>query len=414
MNHAPRLLVDARPLVDPKAGGVRRVAMNILTSLIETEESFNFVFITTGARIRTLPEPFASHARVRHVHIRWPNKLWSALAMFGLVSIDRMANVRDSGLGGGGGGGGRGPPPPHPPESRNPNPETRTPAFGGALLMNLGFVGFMEVPYALVIHDLSFLIHGKWFPLKDRIWHYAVNPKEIARRANRIFTVSETTAKDAERLLDVPRKKIEVFHPGIPKLGQRAEIARFAGDLCPYVLAFGEQDPRKNAKTAVAAVKCLRKELGFENLRLVLIVSGKIRTSKPFDSPSDALEVAQGRQPNKRTWIIRLPAVTDAELADLYQNASAVLYPSWYEGFGLPLHEAARFGTPCLASTHGALPETAPQGTVFAPPGKPHLWASMLRDMLQAPNAYRTTFDQSAEKPDISPMLEWLRTIKRQ
>jgi glycosyltransferase involved in cell wall biosynthesis len=72
------------------------------------------------------------------------------------------------------------------------------------------------------------------------------------------------------------------------------------------------------------------------------------------------------------------------------KHASVFLYPSWYEGFGLPLHEAARFGTPCIASTAGALPETAPEGTHFAPPGKPHLWKKALEMVLTAPERYRT------------------------
>ena len=72
------------------------------------------------------------------------------------------------------------------------------------------------------------------------------------------------------------------------------------------------------------------------------------------------------------------------------QHAAAFLYPSWYEGFGLPLHEAARFGTPCISSTVGALPETAPHNTLFAPPSKPHLWTVALKMILENPDAYRT------------------------
>jgi glycosyltransferase involved in cell wall biosynthesis len=110
-------------------------------------------------------------------------------------------------------------------------------------------------------------------------------------------------------------------------------------------------------------------------------------------------------------YIERLPSVTDEQLSDLYRTASAVLYPSWYEGFGLPLHEAARYGTPCLASIMGSLPETAPTGTVFAPPAKPHLWAAMLRDMLTSPERYRTTFDESLAKTDISVIVDWLKRV---
>jgi glycosyltransferase involved in cell wall biosynthesis len=429
-----QILIDARPLVDPKSGGVRRVALRVLTSLIESDEPYAFTFVTTGASVKTLPEPFASNPRVKHVHIKWPNKLLSLLMMFGVTTLDRLAahelkkcserqepTKRDL------------QPTTHlPTEARRAKEGNPQPPFDAVLLPNLGFVGFMETPYALVLHDLSFRIDPRWFPLKMRIWHVAINPRETARRASRIFAVSETTARDAARLLNVSKDKIDVFHPGIPKFGH-AEITRFAGDghgalgtgkePCPvpclpaeaqrakegahhvpstgrdhrpYVLAFAEQDPRKNVKTAIAAVERIRKDPGFSagggNLSLVIVGS-------PRPTPD-------ARCPD---WMIRTSSISDQELASLYENASALLYPSWYEGFGLPLHEAARFGIPCIASPHGALPETAPQGTVFAPPAKPHLWTSILRDILLAPDRYRTTFDASLEEADISPIKEWLR-----
>jgi glycosyltransferase involved in cell wall biosynthesis len=85
------------------------------------------------------------------------------------------------------------------------------------------------------------------------------------------------------------------------------------------------------------------------------------------------------------------PFQSRAQLQTLYAQASCVAYPSWYEGFGIPLHEASVYGTPCISSTAGALPETAPPGTLFAPPQKPHLWVEALELVLQNPEAHKTT-----------------------
>ena len=90
------------------------------------------------------------------------------------------------------------------------------------------------------------------------------------------------------------------------------------------------------------------------------------------------------------TGCVRLNRPADVAVNTLMKYASAFLYPSWYEGFGIPLHEAAWFGTPCIASTSGALSETAPKGTLFAPPFKPQLWTDALRLVLQNPMNYRT------------------------
>ncbi len=406
------ILYDARPLVDQSSGGVRRVSAMILEALLASDLDATFTCVTTGINKPVLPEPFASHPRVTHVHVRMPNKLWSLMATFGIVNLDGVLKVsgkrraasgriKENPLTA------RRLPLTSPTESAQPTPDGEQPKkFDATILPNLGFVGFMESPYALVLHDLSFLIEPRWFPLKMRLWHFAVNPKEIARRAQLILCVSETTARDAERLLKIPREKIRVMNPGIPTVGKWGVGSReweekshspLPTSNSPFLLAFSERDPRKNIATAIAAVEEVQKDEEHRDLKLVIVGS----------------EYSHDSRLTTHDFITRLPKVSDSQLANLYRNASALLYPSWYEGFGLPLHEAARYGTPCIASTMGSLPETAPAGTVFAPPSKPHLWASMIRDVLAAPDRYRTTFDETIAKTDVSAIIEWLRRVNQ-
>ncbi|MFA6430023.1 MAG: glycosyltransferase, partial [Patescibacteria group bacterium] len=129
----------------------------------------------------------------------------------------------------------------------------------------------------------------------------------------------------------------------------------------------------------------------FENVRLVLV-------GKP-NIPSSAL---------KDVTVLDRP--NDRALAALYKNAAAFLYPSWYEGFGLPLHEAAQFHTPCLASTASALPETAPKGTQFAPPAKPHLWAAAIKEILKEPTRFRTETELGGWEEAGGMVGTWYRT----
>ncbi len=369
------ILVDARSLVDPNAGGVGRVARRALAALVLQADGAHFAFVTTGAVKPALPEPFASQASVTHVHIPIPNKIWSAMCMFGITSLDREA-ARRAGK-----------------------------SADAVLLPNIGFVGRLAVPYALILHDLSFLIEPRWFTPRMRLWHRAVNASGQIRRAVRLFCVSETTARDAERLLNIPRDRLEVFHPGTGaeiETGNLEPRSHNTGQEFPvpysqYVLAFNDANPRKNIGTAVAAVSKLREDPEFSDLRLVII------GPDPNRSPLTADRTAP--------WITRLSHIDDAALSDLYSRASALLYPSWYEGFGLPLHEAARYGTPCLASVHGALPETAPQGTLLIPPAKPHLWAAALCDVLRCPELYRTVSDPADEQPRMEGLLDWIGSV---
>ncbi|OGL79009.1 hypothetical protein A3E39_03620 [Candidatus Uhrbacteria bacterium RIFCSPHIGHO2_12_FULL_60_25] len=368
MTSTRHILVDARPLVDPNAGGVGRVTRQVLESLVQSANDVTWTFATTGAAKPVLPETFTG--RVIHVHIPLPNKIWSVLCMFGLKSLDREVTRRTS--------------------------ET----YKAVLLPNLGFVGRLTAPYALILHDLSFLIEPRWFTPKMRLWHRAVGASGQIRRANRLFAVSETTACDAERLLKIPRDKIEVFHPGT-KIREPGTLRLRSGQArnrepapnSRYVLAFGESNPRKNASTAIAAVADLREDPQFTDLHLIFI------------GGNSKLEIRNSE------WTIRKNIVSDVELAHLYQQAAALLYPSWYEGFGLPLHEAAQFGTPCLASAHGALPETVPEGTLLIPPTKPHLWASALRDVLTNPDLYRTSFDPTRQVTDTVGMRQWIQSL---
>ncbi|MBU1348667.1 glycosyltransferase family 4 protein [Patescibacteria group bacterium] len=311
-----RWLVDARPLTDATSGGVGRVSRHLLKAFTRLATDDETVLATTGSQPPTT-DVLPTGSNVRHVHLRVPNKLWSLGCMTGFAAIDETC-------------------------------ERRAGTVDATFLPNLGFVGELRRPTVLLLHDLSFLIEPRWFSRRARLWHQAVDATAQIRRATHLLAVSETTRCDAMRLLDIPGDRITVipigatFESVAPRSTLHAPRAR-------YVLALGADDSRKNAATATEAVAALRHEPRFEDVELVLV-----------GSPT-------------------CPRPSDAELADLYRHASAFLYPSWYEGYGLPLHEAAAFGTPCIASTAGALLETAPPGTLFADPAKPHHWVEALK-----------------------------------
>ncbi|MCI0479667.1 glycosyltransferase family 4 protein [Candidatus Uhrbacteria bacterium] len=349
-----RWLVDARPLADAGCGGVGRVARCLTDALIRIASDDEIVLATTGSTSAT--DALPTGPNVHHIHLRVPNKLWSAACMTRLASFDSTITATAYRL-----------------------PPTASPPFDATFLPNLGFVGRMTRPYILLLHDLSFLIEPRWFRPKARLWHRAVDATSQIRNATHLLAVSETTKRDAMRLLDIPSDRITVIPLG-PTFNLPPVIPAKAGiqnptDKLPsekrYVLCLGAGDPRKNAATAVAAVAALRREAGFEDLELILV-----GTRYPVLGTRYA------------PWIRSLAHPTDLDLADLYRHASAFLYPSWYEGYGLPLHEAAAFGTPCIASTAGALPETAPPGTLFADPAKPHHWTEALKLLLSSATRY--------------------------
>ncbi len=423
MSDHPHILIDARPLTDPAGGGVQRASAQILTQLLKERPEIAFDFITTGAHRPELPEPFRSHPRITHLHLRWPNKLWTLASLMGVVALDRAAisllkksstgrvfldadrgrtehrsdvykTVRGTRSAG----------------SDKGMRQKHASHYDAVLLCNLGFTGFLDTPYALILHDFSFRIHPPWFTWKMRVWHLAVNPDELIRRAQKLFCVSRTTMLDAERFAHAPQDRCDVIRLAVPSdLTQSSVVHASATEavrLWPtadgrrprYVLTLGVGDPRKNTATAVSAVQALREDPAYADVRLIMI--GQLHPSRSFQTRT---------APDLRhDWITHLPQVSDAELHDLYAHASALLYPSWYDGFGLPLHEAAQHGTPCIASSAGSLPETAPDGTVFLPPAKPQLWTEALRRVFEAPELHRTTPRPNADTPDIGAIVRWV------
>lgn len=240
-----------------------------------------------------------------------------------------------------------------------------------ALFFNLGFTGPMKLPYMLVVHDLSFLIEPQWFAPRARLWHKLVAPKRMVKNARHLFAVSESAKRDLMSLLDIPENKIDVIPLGIDVLPAPKPPAVLPPEK--FVLIIGQGDPRKNVGAAIEAAK--------QN-HIHAVVTGK--------AGSDS--------------------TNDAELAWLYQHAACFMYPSWYEGYGIPLHEAASFGTPIIASTASPLPETAPMGTVFAAPEKPHHWSQALSQILADPGHFRTQSEPRSWQPAANQILAKIRS----
>lgn len=306
-----KILLDGRPLLRPWMGGVPRLASLLVPALREALAPDELIQVETGLRTQ---KPL-------------PNKWVAFLTFSGLSSYDRLFTEHQA---------------------------------NALFLPNLEFVGRPTLPYALLVHDLSFLIEPRWFDWKSRLWHLLVKPKILIRNAAHLFTVSETSKRDLIRLLDIPSEKISVIPLGLDQTPP-TETTPFGLAGTRYLLCLGAANNRKNTECVVAAHRELIREEKYKDVKLVI-------TGTP-DYPRPSYE----------------------ELFALMRDASVFCYPSWYEGFGMPLHEAARFGTPCLASTGGALPETAPAGTRFASPAKPQHWVEALQQALDRPTDHKTS-----------------------
>lgn len=347
------ILFDARPLTIPFPGGVTRLSASLLEAVASSLPQERCIFGTTGRRTPSLPITLPPNSR--HTHLHAPNKVISTLTSLNLRSFDQLfAKERPDVL----------------------------------LLPNNGHVGIPSIPYGLVVHDLSFLVEPAWFRLRGRIWHKLVHAERIIKGASRVFAVSAWTKYALTLHLDIPEEKIDVLD--IPCVGPAEPSGPLPKELrgVRYLLCLGGTDRRKNVSTAVEAVRSLHTKPAYTDVHLVIVGGYREALSDPR--------------------FVVLPRVNDATLYALYRDATAFLYPSWYEGLGLPLHEAALFHTPGIASCVTALPDTAPPETLFVPPSKPHLWAIALERLLEG----RSTPPDRAHTVASSASANWETAIQ--
>ena len=210
----------------------------------------------------------------------------------------------------------------------------------------------------VTVHDLAFEYYPGMFP---RSWRYLYRAglRATVRRADAIITPSRNTAEDLLSRTKIDPAKLHVVplaaSLGIGNVDPDESLARLKVRT-PYVLFVGTLEPRKNLVRLVRAYR----RVAATGLPHALVLAG------PLGWNHDALmrEIAL-HGPGE---ILLTGALTDDELDAVYRSADAFVYPSLYEGFGLPVLEAMARGVPTIASTTSALPETTGEAAVGVNP----------------------------------------------
>ncbi|MFN7981068.1 MAG: glycosyltransferase family 1 protein [Vicinamibacterales bacterium] len=218
----------------------------------------------------------------------------------------------------------------------------------------------------VTIHDLNFLLHPERTSAEIKR-DYPVLVRQHANRADQVIVVSEFTAAEVGRLLDVPGDHISVCSPGAPPWARR-HAESFDG----YVLFFGTLEPRKNVGTLLDAWELLVSQ---RNDLPTLLLAGK------------ATEQAAGwleriARPPLKDRVKHVGYVAPDERPRLYEGARLLVQPSFEEGFGLPVLEAMTVGVPVIAANAGALPEVGEDAVLLVPPTDPREMADAIARLL--------------------------------
>lgn len=206
-----------------------------------------------------------------------------------------------------------------------------------------------------MVHDLVPLHFPDWVHARTRRMHGA-KYRNAAQTCDVVMVNSHFTGDDVIETLGVPAAKVHVAFPGVDSgfaaAGARADLGR------TYALTVATLEPRKNLATLLEAYRRL------DGSELALAVAGA---------------AGWGDQPSlEMPGVLRLGYTPHAELPDLYRGASVFVYPSLFEGFGMPVVEAMACGVPCVVSSHASLDEACGDAAVRADPRDPDALADAI------------------------------------
>jgi glycosyltransferase involved in cell wall biosynthesis len=227
------------------------------------------------------------------------------------------------------------------------------------------------LPAVLTAHDMAIYRHPEWFPGRQALSVRLIVPRSM-RRADAVIAVSRHTAADVGELFGVPVERLHVVPEGVgPQYRPlpREELAAVGRryDLPErFVLFVSTIEPRKNLETLLDAWSRLRE-------RPPLVVAG---------GWGWRYEEVQRRLDQAPDGVRLLGPVRPAELPALYNLATCLAHPAWYEGFGLTPLEAMACGTPVVASTASSLPEVVGDAGLLVPPDDPEGWRDALERLL--------------------------------
>lgn len=250
-----------------------------------------------------------------------------------------------------------------------------------SILINLCNAGpILKRNQATVIHDMAVFAYSLNFSFIFKIW-YKILISLQGKFSRQIITVSNFSKEELIKYLSIDKQKINVIYEGkehfINKNVNTSILNKYELDLKPYIFAVSSLNPNKNFKAIVEATKLLETE------ELNIVIAGgtdpKVFSGNGITLPGN---------------VKYLGYISDEELKALYESAFCFIYPSFYEGFGLPPLEAMSVGCPVIASDRASLPEVIGDAALYCDPSDPKTIANKIETLIRNNNLRNELIDK--------------------
>lgn len=227
------------------------------------------------------------------------------------------------------------------------------------------------IPSVLTVYDM---IHERCAGYFDDSEQMASRKAGAIERASHVICISEATRRDLLELVPVDPERVSVVHlaTGLHPLATDEKYLARSAVLSPYLLFVGERRRHKNFSRFVQALARLPAPL--RELRVVLFGGGPINDAERHQLASAGVE---------ERMVTQLDG-DDALLTSLYVHAVALVYPSMYEGFGIPILEAMACGCPVICGNTSSLPEVAGAAAEFCDPHEPESIATAISNVAES------------------------------